>query len=90
MYNLECSLFFFEVIITIVFYDREIYKCVMCRTVFTQKSLLSVHIDTHLAKQKMNVFKCPDCNKLFTQRGSLLEHFKVCFLFSSTKISSVQ
>ncbi|KAI2655310.1 Zinc finger protein 687a [Labeo rohita] len=56
--------------------SKEIYKCVMCRTVFTQKSLLSIHIDTHLAKQKMNVFKCPDCNKLFTQRGSLLEHVK--------------
>lgn len=56
--------------------SKEIYKCVMCRTVFTQKALLSVHFDTHLAKQKMHVFKCPDCNKLFTQRSSLLEHVK--------------
>ncbi|XP_048009387.1 zinc finger protein 687a isoform X2 [Megalobrama amblycephala] len=56
--------------------SKEIYKCVLCRTVFTQKALLNVHFDTHLAKQKMHVFKCPDCNKLFTQRGSLLEHVK--------------
>ncbi|XP_056330863.1 zinc finger protein 687a [Danio aesculapii] len=56
--------------------SKEIFKCVMCRTVFTQKALLSVHIDTHLTKQKMHVFKCPDCNKLFTQRTSLLEHIK--------------
>ncbi|XP_067304919.1 zinc finger protein 687a isoform X2 [Pseudorasbora parva] len=56
--------------------SKEIYKCVMCRTVFTQKALLNVHFDTHLTKQKMHVFKCPECNKLFTQRGSLLEHVK--------------
>ncbi|XP_051999811.1 zinc finger protein 687a-like isoform X2 [Xyrauchen texanus] len=65
--------------------SKEIYKCVMCRTVFTQKALLSVHIDTHLVKQKMHVFKCPDCNKLFTQRSSLLEHFK-----DSHRDSSIQ
>lgn len=70
----------FEVLITIIFCNREIYKCVMCRTVFTQKALLSVHFDTHLTKQKMHVFKCPDCNKLFTQRVSLLEHVKVGFV----------
>ncbi|TRY69685.1 hypothetical protein DNTS_020248 [Danionella cerebrum] len=55
---------------------KEIYKCVMCRTVFTQKTLLSVHVDSHLAKQKTHVFKCPHCSKLFTQRGSLFEHIK--------------
>ncbi|XP_051574699.1 zinc finger protein 687a-like isoform X2 [Myxocyprinus asiaticus] len=65
--------------------SKEIYKCVMCRTVFTQKALLSVHIDTHLVKQKMHVFKCPDCNKLFTQRHSLIEHVK-----DSHRDSSVQ
>ncbi|KAB5587102.1 hypothetical protein PHYPO_G00009050 [Pangasianodon hypophthalmus] len=56
--------------------SKEIYKCVMCRTVFTQKALLNVHFDTHLVTQKVNVFKCPDCHKLFTQRMSLLEHVK--------------
>ncbi|XP_053480402.1 zinc finger protein 687a isoform X1 [Ictalurus furcatus] len=56
--------------------SKEIYKCVMCRTVFTQKALLNVHFDTHLVTQKVNVFKCPDCHKLFTQRTSLLEHVK--------------
>ncbi|KAG7335771.1 hypothetical protein KOW79_000464 [Hemibagrus wyckioides] len=56
--------------------SKEIYKCVMCRTVFTQKALLTVHFDTHLVTQKVNVFKCPDCHKLFTQRTSLLEHVK--------------
>nr|XP_055065887.1 zinc finger protein 687a isoform X2 [Misgurnus anguillicaudatus] len=65
--------------------SKEIYKCVMCRTVFTQKALLTVHFDTHLAKQKMHVFKCPECNKLFTQRSSLLEHIKV-----SHRASSIQ
>ncbi|XP_056618544.1 zinc finger protein 687a isoform X2 [Triplophysa dalaica] len=65
--------------------SKEIYKCVMCRTVFTQKALLSVHFDTHLAKQKMSVFKCPDCNKLFTQRGPLLEHIKVSHRASRTQ-----
>ncbi|KAK2855153.1 hypothetical protein Q7C36_007022 [Tachysurus vachellii] len=56
--------------------SKEIYKCVMCRTVFTQKALLNVHFDSHLVTQKVNVFKCPDCHKLFTQRTSLLEHVK--------------
>ncbi|XP_026140406.1 zinc finger protein 687a isoform X2 [Carassius auratus] len=70
--------------------SKEIYKCVMCRTVFTQKALLSVHIDTHLAKQKMHVFKCPDCNKLFTQRGSLLEHVKDSHRDSSVYDTSAQ
>ncbi|KAK3571827.1 hypothetical protein QTP86_020572 [Hemibagrus guttatus] len=56
--------------------SKEIYKCVMCRTVFTQKALLTVHFDTHLMTQKVIVFKCPDCQKLFTQRTSLLEHVK--------------
>lgn len=72
--------------ITLVFFillNREIYKCVMCRTVFTQKALLNVHFDTHLSTQKVNVFKCPDCHKLFTQRTSLLEHVKVWLLFSN-------
>ncbi|KAJ8386471.1 hypothetical protein AAFF_G00169410 [Aldrovandia affinis] len=31
---------------------KMIYKCVMCDTVFTQKPLLYMHFDTHLAKQK--------------------------------------
>ncbi|KAL7886589.1 hypothetical protein AOLI_G00043100 [Acnodon oligacanthus] len=56
--------------------SKEIYKCVLCQTVFTQKSLLIHHFDTHLAKQKVHVFKCPECTKLFTQRGSLLAHVK--------------
>lgn len=59
---------------------RMIYKCVMCDTVFTQKPLLYVHFDTHLAKQKVHVFKCPDCTKLYAQKGSMMEHIKVCFL----------
>ncbi|XP_068508186.1 zinc finger protein 687a isoform X1 [Syngnathus scovelli] len=53
-----------------------IYKCVMCATVFTQKSLLYNHFDTHLASQKVHVYKCPDCNKMFPQRNILMEHFK--------------
>ncbi|KAM7383471.1 hypothetical protein PAMP_003119 [Pampus punctatissimus] len=53
-----------------------IYKCVMCDTVFTQKSLLYVHFDTHLTNQKVHVFKCPECTKLFSQRNSLMDHFK--------------
>ncbi|XP_040901374.1 zinc finger protein 687a [Toxotes jaculatrix] len=53
-----------------------IYKCVMCDTVFTHKSLLCVHFDTHLINQKVHVFKCPECTKLFSQRNSLLDHFK--------------
>lgn len=55
-----------------------IYKCVMCDTVFTQKQLLYMHFDTHLAKQKVHVFKCPDCTKLYAQKGSMMEHIKVC------------
>lgn len=56
-----------------------IYKCVMCDTVFTQKPLLYMHFDTHLAKQKVHVFKCPDCTKLYAQKGSMMEHIKVRF-----------
>ena len=59
-----------------------IYKCVMCDTVFTQKPLLYMHFDTHLAKQKVHVFKCPDCTKLYAQKGSMMEHIKVRFLIS--------
>uniref|UniRef100_A0A3Q3K4G8 C2H2-type domain-containing protein n=1 Tax=Monopterus albus TaxID=43700 RepID=A0A3Q3K4G8_MONAL len=59
---------------------KMIYKCVMCDTVFTQKHLLYMHFDTHLAKQKVHVFKCPDCTKLYAQKGSMMEHIKVCFL----------
>ncbi|XP_029308014.1 zinc finger protein 687a [Cottoperca gobio] len=54
----------------------SIYKCVMCDTVFTNKSLLYIHFDTHLTNQKVHVFKCPECTKLFSQRKSLLDHFK--------------
>lgn len=56
---------------------RLIYKCVMCDTVFTQKTLLHIHFETHLINQKVHVFKCPECTKLFSQRNSLLEHVKV-------------
>ena len=59
---------------------RLIYKCVMCDTVFTQKPLLYMHFDTHLAKQKVHVFKCPDCTKLYAQKGSMMEHIKVCLV----------
>ncbi|XP_077404275.1 zinc finger protein 687b isoform X1 [Vanacampus margaritifer] len=55
---------------------KMIYKCVMCDTVFTQKPLLYMHFDTHLAKQKVHVFKCPDCTKLYAQKGSMMEHIK--------------
>ncbi|KAJ8335070.1 hypothetical protein SKAU_G00407090 [Synaphobranchus kaupii] len=55
---------------------KMIYKCVMCDTVFTQKPLLYMHFDTHLAKQKVHVFKCPDCTKLYAQKGSMMEHMK--------------
>lgn len=55
---------------------KMIYKCVMCDTVFTQKHLLYMHFDTHLAKQKVHVFKCPDCTKLYAQKGSMMEHIK--------------
>ncbi|XP_036929961.1 zinc finger protein 687a [Acanthopagrus latus] len=54
----------------------SIYKCVMCDTVFTNKSLLHIHFDTHLTNQKVHVFKCPECTKLFSQRNTLLDHFK--------------
>ncbi|CAL8247226.1 unnamed protein product [Lota lota] len=53
---------------------KLIYKCVMCDTVFTQKSLLYVHFDTHLANQTVHVFKCPECPKLYSQRSSLVDH----------------
>lgn len=56
---------------------RLIFKCVMCDTVFTNKTLLYVHFDNHLTNQKVHVFKCPECTKLFSQRNSLLDHFKV-------------
>ncbi|XP_072536588.1 zinc finger protein 687a [Salminus brasiliensis] len=69
--------------------SKEIYKCVLCQTVFTQKALLSLHFDTHLAKQKVHVFKCPDCNKLFTQRGSLLAHVKASHRNSAARPSEV-
>ncbi|XP_061676498.1 zinc finger protein 687a [Syngnathoides biaculeatus] len=53
-----------------------IYKCVMCDTVFTHKSLLYVHFETHLTNQKVHVYKCPECTKMFHQRSVLMEHFK--------------
>lgn len=53
-----------------------IYKCVMCDTVFTHKSLLYVHFDTHLANQKVHVFKCSECSRQFSQRSSLIDHLK--------------
>ncbi|KAK0147834.1 Zinc finger protein 687b [Merluccius polli] len=56
---------------------KLIYKCVMCDTVFTQKSLLYVHFDTHLANQTVHVFKCPECPKLYSQRSSLVDHIAV-------------
>lgn len=65
---------------------RMIYKCVMCDTVFTQKPLLYMHFDTHLAKQKVHVFKCPDCTKLYAQKGSMMEHIKVSFC-NETRLS---
>ncbi|KAM6967470.1 zinc finger protein 687a [Aplochiton taeniatus] len=55
---------------------KMIFKCVMCDTVFTQKALLYVHFDTHLAKQKVHVFKCPECTKLYAQRSSMLDHVR--------------
>ena len=67
-----------------------IYKCVMCDTVFTQKPLLYMHFDTHLAKQKVHVFKCPDCTKLYAQKGSMMEHIKVGFLHREPKILNVE
>ncbi|XP_061885938.1 zinc finger protein 687a-like isoform X1 [Entelurus aequoreus] len=53
-----------------------IYKCVMCDTVFTNKSLLYVHFESHLTNQKVHVYKCPECTRLFSQRYSLMDHFK--------------
>ncbi|XP_030640710.1 zinc finger protein 687a [Chanos chanos] len=67
---------------------KMIYKCVMCETVFTQKALLFVHFDTHLAKQKVHIFKCPDCTKLYAQRGSLMEHMKTAHRDPSIKQES--
>lgn len=57
-------------------HTMQIFKCVMCDTVFTNKALLYVHFDTHLTNQKVHVFKCPECTKLFSQRSSLMDHFK--------------
>lgn len=59
----------------------------MCDTVFTQKPLLYMHFDTHLAKQKVHVFKCPDCTKLYAQKGSMMEHIKVCVWMGGYKLS---
>ncbi|XP_048117075.1 zinc finger protein 687b-like isoform X2 [Alosa alosa] len=64
---------------------KMIYKCVMCETVFTQKALLYVHFDTHLANQKVHVFKCPDCPKLYAQRASMMEHMKTAHRGSAVK-----
>lgn len=64
---------------------KMIYKCVMCDTVFTQKPLLYMHFDTHLAKQKVHVFKCPDCTKLYAQKGSMMEHIKTAHRGLSVK-----
>ncbi|XP_028820238.1 zinc finger protein 687b [Denticeps clupeoides] len=64
---------------------KMIYKCVMCDTVFTQKALLYMHFDTHLAKQKVHVFKCPDCTKLYVQKGSMMEHIKTVHRSLSVK-----
>ncbi|XP_051519624.1 zinc finger protein 687b isoform X3 [Myxocyprinus asiaticus] len=64
---------------------KMIYKCVMCDTVFTQKPLLYMHFDTHLAKQKVHVFKCPDCTKLYAQKGSMMEHMKTAHRALSVK-----
>ncbi|XP_034016108.1 zinc finger protein 687b isoform X2 [Thalassophryne amazonica] len=64
---------------------KMIYKCVMCDTVFTQKPLLYMHFDTHLAKQKVHVFKCPDCTKLYAQKGSMMEHIKATHRGPTTK-----
>ncbi|KAM9384388.1 zinc finger protein 687b isoform 2-T2 [Pholidichthys leucotaenia] len=64
---------------------KMIYKCVMCDTVFTQKHLLYMHFDTHLAKQKVHVFKCPDCTKLYAQKGSMMEHIKTTHRGPSAK-----
>ncbi|CDQ56657.1 unnamed protein product [Oncorhynchus mykiss] len=64
---------------------KLIYKCVMCDTVFTQKPLLYMHFDTHLAKQKVHVFKCPDCTKLYAQKGSMMEHIKTAHRSQSVK-----
>ena len=55
----------------------------MCDTVFTQKSLLYVHFDTHLANQTVHVFKCPECPKLYSQRTSLVDHIAVTHLLDN-------
>lgn len=65
-----------------------IYKCVMCDTVFTQKPLLYMHFDTHLAKQKVHVFKCPNCTKLYAQKGSMMEHIKVSVWISALSVTA--
>lgn len=69
---------------------KMIYKCVMCDTVFTQKPLLYVHFDTHLAKQKVHVFKCPECTKLYAQKGSMMEHIKTAHRGPSAKQAESQ
>ncbi|XP_029136007.1 zinc finger protein 687b isoform X1 [Labrus bergylta] len=69
---------------------KMIYKCVMCDTVFTQKPLLYMHFDTHLAKQKVHVFKCPDCTKLYAQKGSMMEHIKTAHRGPSAKQTDSQ
>ncbi|XP_068603007.1 zinc finger protein 687b [Brachionichthys hirsutus] len=69
---------------------KMIYKCVMCDTVFTQKPLLYMHFDTHLAKQKVHVFKCPDCTKLYAQKGSMMEHIKTAHRGPSAKQTEPQ
>ncbi|XP_036948427.1 zinc finger protein 687b isoform X2 [Acanthopagrus latus] len=69
---------------------KMIYKCVMCDTVFTQKPLLYMHFDTHLAKQKVHVFKCPDCTKLYAQKGSMMEHIKTAHRGPSAKQTESQ
>ncbi|XP_028833590.1 zinc finger protein 687a isoform X2 [Denticeps clupeoides] len=67
---------------------KMIFKCVMCDTVFTQKTSLHVHFDSHLANQKVHVFKCPECNKLYAQRASMLEHVKSVHRDASLKPES--
>ncbi|KAK1879995.1 Zinc finger protein 687b [Dissostichus eleginoides] len=71
-------------------FHKMIYKCVMCDTVFTQKPLLYMHFDTHLAKQKVHVFKCPDCTKLYAQKGSMMEHIKTAHRGPSAKQTESQ
>ncbi|XP_061529974.1 zinc finger protein 687a isoform X1 [Phycodurus eques] len=66
-----------------------IYKCVMCDTVFTHKSLLYVHFETHLSNQKVHVYKCPECTKMFHQRSVLMEHVKSHNSSSTTAAASL-